>query len=50
VAYRTSLSPCLSNIWCMEVIETSAAGLMLDQDSGRTYYLVNANAIIEVMP
>jgi hypothetical protein len=34
----------------MEVIETSAAGLMLDQDSGRTYYLVNANAIIEVMP
>ena len=40
VAYRTSLSLCLSNIWCMEVIETPAAGLLLDQDSGRTHYLV----------
>ena len=40
VAYRTSLSLCLSNIWCMEVIETSTAGLLLDQDSGRTHYLV----------
>jgi hypothetical protein len=48
IAYRTSLKLCLSNIWCMEAIEMSSSGLLLDQVTCIIWRIVNV--IIEVIP
>jgi len=48
IAYRTSLKLCLSNIWCMEVIEMSSSGLLLDQVACIIWRIVIV--IIEVIP